>query len=51
MERLKRQRQQLLERYNLESLIDDLHERLRDVIDTELKGIDRRLEQARRQLA
>ena len=51
MERLKRQRQQLLERYNLESLVDDLHERLRDVIDTELKGIDRRLEEAGRQLA
>ena len=49
-ERLRQQRQQKLERYNLESLMDDLKEQLRDVIDTERGGIDRRLEDARRQL-
>ena len=51
LERLRRQRQQQLERYNLDSLMDDLKERLRDVIDTERSGIQRRLEEARRQLA
>lgn len=50
MERLRQQRQRQLERYNLESLVDDLKQRLQDVIDTERKGIDKRLEEARRQL-
>ena len=50
MERLRQQRQQQLERYNLESLMDGLKERLQDVIETERRGIDRRLEEARRQL-
>ena len=49
-ERLRQQRQQQLERYNIDSLMDDLKERLRDVIDTERGGIDRRLEEAHRQL-
>jgi uncharacterized protein with von Willebrand factor type A (vWA) domain len=50
MERLRQQRQRQLERYNLDSLMDDLKERLRDVLDTERKGIERRLAEARRQL-
>ena len=49
MERLRKQRQQQLERYNLDSLMDGLRERLQDVVETERRGIDRRLEQARDQ--
>ncbi len=51
MERLRQQRQQQLERYNLDSVMDDIKERLQDVIDTERKGIDRRLDEAQQQLA
>ena len=51
MERLRQQRQQQLERYNLDSLMDDLKERLQDVVDTERSGIERRLGEAREQLA
>ena len=49
-ERLKQQRQQQLERYNLDSLMDDLKERLQDVIETERSGIERRVAEARQQL-
>ena len=50
-ERLRQQRQQQLERYNLDSMMDDLKERLQDVVDTERSGIDQRLEEARQELA
>ena len=50
MERLRQQRQQQLERYNLESLMDDLKERLQDVVDTERRGIESRVAEARQQL-
>ena len=49
-ERLDRMRQQQIERYNLESMMDDLNERIQDVIDTERQGIERRLNDAREQL-
>ena len=49
-ERLKRLQQQQLERYNLESAMDDIAERLQDVIDTERRGIERRLSEADEQL-
>ena len=51
IERLKRQRQQQLERHNMDSLMDDLKERLQYVIDTERRGIDTRLQQARERLS
>ena len=51
MQRVQDQRRNMLERFNLESLIDDLNERLRDVVETERKGIDRRLREAREQLS
>ena len=51
MQRVQEQRRNMLERFNLESLIDDLNERLRDVVETERKGIDRRLREAREQLS
>ncbi len=50
MERLKEQRQQQLQRYNLDSVMQDLKERLEQIIDTERKGIDRRVQEARQQL-
>ena len=49
-ERLRQQRQQQLERYNLDSLMEDLKELLKDVVETERAGIDRRLEEAGEQL-
>jgi uncharacterized protein with von Willebrand factor type A (vWA) domain len=49
-ERLQKMRQQQLERFNLDSLMDDLKERVQDIIDTERSGIERRLQEARQQL-
>lgn len=49
-DRLRQQRQQQLERYNLESAMEDIVERLQDVLDTEQKGIENRLSEARQQL-
>ena len=49
-ERLSRLQQQQLERYNLESAMDDIAERLEDIISTERSGIERRLDEARQQL-
>ena len=51
LERLRGQRQQQLERYNLDSIMEDLKERLQDIVDTERGGIDSRLEDARQQMA
>lgn len=49
-ERLSRLQQQQLERYNLESAMDDIAERLEDIVSTERSGIERRLDDARQQL-
>ena len=49
-ERLSRLQQQQLERYNLESAMDDISERLEDIVSTERTGIERRLDEARQQL-
>jgi uncharacterized protein with von Willebrand factor type A (vWA) domain len=43
LERLRQQRQQQLQRYNLDSVMDDIKERLDKVVQTEREGIDRRL--------
>ena len=51
MEQLKNRRRQQLQQYNMDSVIDDLKERLEDIIQTERTGIDRRLEQAQQQLS
>ena len=45
MERLRRQRQQQLQRHNMEHTMDDLKEKLRDILQTEREGMDRRLEE------
>ena len=50
LDRLRQQRQQQLERYNLDSLMDDIKEQLQEVIDTERRGIERRLQDAEQQM-
>ncbi len=49
-ERLQQMRRQQLERFNLDSIMDDLQERVQDIIDTERSGIESRLREARQQL-
>ncbi|MXX53650.1 MAG: VWA domain-containing protein [Dehalococcoidia bacterium] len=49
-ERLSRLQQQQMERYNLESAMDDIAERLEDIVSTERSGIERRMDDARQQL-
>ena len=48
-ERLSNLQRQQLERYNLESAMDDIAERLQDIISIERQGIERRVEEAREQ--
>ena len=48
-ERLKRQRQALLDRHRMDDVLGDLRERLADVLRTERAGIEGRLDEARRQ--
>ncbi len=50
MEQLKEQRRRQLQSYNMDSVVDDLKERLENILRTEREGIDRRLEQSREQL-
>ncbi len=49
-ERLRQMQQQKLQQYNLESAMDDIKERLQDVLDTERSGIDRRVSEAQEDL-
>jgi uncharacterized protein with von Willebrand factor type A (vWA) domain len=51
LERLKARRKEQLEQYNLDSVMDDLKERLDKITSTEHQGIDRRVEEARQQQA
>ena len=50
IDQLKNKRREQLQRYNMDSVVDDLKERLADIIRTEREGIDRRLEEARQQV-
>ncbi len=50
VERLRAQRQQQLERYNLDSMMKDLKERLQQILDKEKEGIAKRLQEARNRL-
>jgi uncharacterized protein with von Willebrand factor type A (vWA) domain len=43
---LRERREQELSRYDLDSAVDDIRQRLQDVMDTERAGIDRRVQQA-----
>ena len=51
IEQLKNRRREQLQQYNMDSVVDDLRERLEDIIRTEREGIDRRLEEARQQVS
>jgi uncharacterized protein with von Willebrand factor type A (vWA) domain len=46
LERLRQRRQEHLEKYKLNSLLDDIRKRLDDIIQTERKGIQQRLDKA-----
>jgi uncharacterized protein with von Willebrand factor type A (vWA) domain len=46
MERLRRMREQQLQRHDLNSIMDDIKQRLEDIVQTEQSGIDRRLQEA-----
>ena len=50
MNRVRQQRQEQMQRYDLDSVLDEVRERLRQVMETERDGIDARLEDGRRQL-
>ena len=50
MEQLKEQRRRQLQNYNMDSVVDDLKERLENILRTEREGIDRKLEQAKEQV-
>ena len=43
MEQLKDRRRQQMQQHNMDSVLDDLKERLDDIIDTERRGIQSRL--------
>ena len=47
LQRLRERRQQQLERYNLQSMLSDIAERIEQIIQTEREGIAQRLEEAR----
>ncbi len=47
MERVRNRRQENLQRYNLDSMFDDIKERLEQVVKTEREGIDRRVGEAK----
>ena len=49
MERLRNRRNEQLQRYNLDSVMDDLRRRLEEVLKTEREGIDRRVQEANEQ--
>ena len=50
MEQLKQRRRQQMQQYNMDSMVDDLKERLDDIVQTERDGIARRLEEAGQQV-
>ena len=50
MEQLKNQRRQQMQQHNMDSVVDDLKERLEDIVDTECEGIKRRLDEASKQV-
>ncbi len=50
LQRLRDQRQQQLQRHNMDSVMDDLKKRLDEVVDTERMGIQRRLKDAAQEI-
>ena len=51
LDRLRERRQQELERYDLSSVMDDIKQRLQEIVKTERQGIQRRLDQADKPMA
>ena len=51
IQRLRQRRQEHLGKYKLNSMMDDIRKRLDDIIDTERKGIQRRLDEAGKKAA
>lgn len=49
LDRLRDRRKQELGRYNLDSMMDDIRQRLEEVVETERQGIQKRLDQAGQQ--
>ncbi|MBV8086440.1 MAG: VWA domain-containing protein [Chloroflexi bacterium] len=49
VERLREQRQRQLQRYNLNSVMDDIKERLDKIVDQERQGIQKRLDEGKEQ--
>jgi uncharacterized protein with von Willebrand factor type A (vWA) domain len=47
IERLRQQREATLNRHNLSGMMDDLKAKLQDIVDTERRGIERRLEESK----
>ena len=47
LERLRQQRQSTLNRHNLNSIMDDLQAKLDDIVQTERRGIERRVEESK----
>ena len=51
MEQPKNRRRQQLQQHNMDSVVDDLKERLENILQTEREGIDRRLSEAQEQVS
>ena len=49
MEQLKNQRRQQLQQYNMDSVMDDIKQRLDEILKTEREGIQKRLDDAQRE--
>src|SRR5262245_26031169 len=49
LERLRQQRQQQLQRYNMGSVMDDIKQQLEEVVQTERQGIEKRLDESKSQ--
>jgi uncharacterized protein with von Willebrand factor type A (vWA) domain len=49
LQRLRDRRQEQLERYNLQSMLSDIADRIEQIVDTERQGISQRLEDASQQ--
>ena len=49
LQRLRDRRQEQLDRFNLQSMLSDIQERLEQIVETEREGIARRLDEARQQ--
>ena len=49
MERLRRRKKEMTEKYDLGSVLNDIEKKLKDIIDTEKKGVERKVQEGRKQ--